>query len=127
MNPDENPCKQIDIPEAPSLCYGGTITSARIPHQLGGASMYAFANTAATQTLKIMESAQMHANIETKTFINGTEAANMTDSQIFQRIAKLEGEIKALEDIKTKSVKKNEAIEALKADIKAMVDYVDNR
>ena len=42
------------------------------------------------------EETTMTANIETKVFINGVDASQLTDEQIFQRIAKIEGEIDKL-------------------------------
>ena len=69
----------------------------------------------------------MPANIETKTFINGADASELSDNQIFQRIAKLEGEMDKLVGIRAKSVKKDAAIAALQSDIDALVAYVDAR
>jgi hypothetical protein len=69
----------------------------------------------------------MTANIETKTFIAGTDAANMDDTQIFRYIAKLEGEIDRLKAIRAGSKKLQAAIAKLEEDVQALVEYVDGR
>lgn len=68
-----------------------------------------------------------NANIETKVFIQGKDATEMTDAQIFTLIAKLEGEQDKLSQIKNKPKKLVAAIEALTTDIQKLVDYVDAR
>lgn len=73
------------------------------------------------------ESTMSNANIETKVFIQGKDASEMTDAQIFSLIAKLESEQDKLSQIKNKPKKLVAAIEALTADIQKLVDYVDAR
>lgn len=68
-----------------------------------------------------------NANIETKVFIQGKDATEMTDAQIFSLIAKLEGEQDKLSQIKNKPKKLVAAIESLTTDIQKLVDYVDAR
>lgn len=68
-----------------------------------------------------------NANIETKVFIQGKDATEMTDAQIFSLIAKLEGEQDKLSQIKNKPKKLVAAIEALTLDIEMLVEYVDGR
>lgn len=73
------------------------------------------------------EPTMTHATIETKTFIEGIDAANMSDEQIFKKIANLENSIKAWSAIENKPKKLDALIEQTKADIKALVAYVDGR
>lgn len=65
--------------------------------------------------------------IESKVFVNGTDATNMSDAEIFRLIAKTEGEIAKLKDIKTPSTKLQAAIDAMEADVVKLAEYVDNR
>lgn len=65
--------------------------------------------------------------IETKTFIAGVDAATMSDTQIFNKITSLELAIDKLVGIRAESKKKDAAIEALQADVHALVAYVDSR
>ena len=67
------------------------------------------------------------ANIENKVFIQGKDATEMTDAQIFSLIAKLEGEQDELSQIKNKPKKLVAAIHALTLDIEMLVEYVDGR
>lgn len=73
------------------------------------------------------EPTMTHATIETKTFIEGIDAANMGDEQIFKKIASLENSIKVWGAIENKPKKLDAMIEQTKADIKALVVYVDGR
>lgn len=75
----------------------------------------------------ILKETTMTKNIETKTFIAGIDGAGLSDTAIFQRIAKLEQEKAALEAIKNKPKKLIAAIEQLQKDIEALVKYVDER
>ena len=68
-----------------------------------------------------------NANIENKVFIQGKDATEMTDAQIFSLIAKLEGEQDKLSQIKNKPKKLVAAIHALTLDIEMLVEYVDGR
>lgn len=65
--------------------------------------------------------------IETKTFIQGEDAATLTDTQIFSKIAKLEAEIEKLDKIQNKPKKLVAVIEKLKEDINKLVEFVDAR
>lgn len=65
--------------------------------------------------------------IETKIFIFGVDASTMSDDQIVDRIFDIEGQIETLESVKNKPKKLVTKIEAMKADIKALVEYVDGR
>ena len=69
----------------------------------------------------------MQPTIQTKTLINGQDAANMTDEQIFQKIARLEQEIDKLKAIRAKSTKLEAAITAAEKDVADLVAYVDGR
>lgn len=66
-------------------------------------------------------------NIETKVFIQGKDASEMTDAQIFSLIAKLEAEQDKLSQIKNKPKKLVLAVEKLGQDIQRLVEYVDAR
>lgn len=66
-------------------------------------------------------------NIETKVLIAGIDAATMSDTDIFSKISKLEGEISKLTAIKAKSVKLAAAIAAIEDDVQKLVAYVDGR
>lgn len=65
--------------------------------------------------------------IETKTFIHGSDASQMTDVQIFTEIAKIEGEIDSLKKIKAKSSKLTAYVSTLTKAIEDLVAYVDSR
>lgn len=65
--------------------------------------------------------------IETRILIQGRNAAAMSDAQIFDLIGEIEGKITKLEAIKAQPKKLVAAIEALKADIAKLVEYVDIR
>lgn len=67
------------------------------------------------------------ATIESRTLINGQNAADMSDKEVFKVIAKLESEMRTLESVVTKPKKLVAAIAALQADIEAVVAYVDAR
>ena len=67
------------------------------------------------------------ANIENKVLIQGQDAANMSDDQIFDLIAKLEAQQARLNNIGTKPKKLTAKIEALSNDIALLVEYVDGR
>ena len=73
------------------------------------------------------ETIMSNANIENKVFIQGKDATEMTDAQIFSLIAKLEGEQDKLSQIKNKPKKLVAAIHALTLDIEMLVEYVDGR
>jgi len=65
--------------------------------------------------------------IESKVFIFGQESKNVSDDQIFDRVAALEAQIEQLDKTQNKSKKLAAKIEALHADIKALNDFVDSR
>lgn len=65
--------------------------------------------------------------IESKIFINGADATGMSDMEIFRLIAKTEGEIAKLSEIKAQSKKLTATIDKLKAEVAALAEYVDNR
>lgn len=66
-------------------------------------------------------------NIETKTFIGGVDAVNLSDDQIFDAIAKVEKQIATLSGVLNKPKKLVAKIEALRDDVQALVDFVDSR
>ena len=82
-------------------------------------------NDSQTETEK--EIIMSNANIENKVFIQGKDATEMTDAQIFSLIAKLESEQDKLSQIKNKPKKLVAAIHALTLDIEMLVEYVDGR
>jgi hypothetical protein len=65
--------------------------------------------------------------IETKTLINGVDGAELSDEQIFNRIAKIEAQIKTWASIENKPKKLLAKIDEAKASIAALVSYVDGR
>lgn len=65
--------------------------------------------------------------IETVTRILGRDASTMTDDQIFQLIARQEGEIAMLSGIKAKSKKLEARIAEIQSGIEKLVEYVDSR
>jgi len=73
------------------------------------------------------EELTMTANIETKTFIQGEDAANLSDGQIFDKIAKIEAKIDSLNKIVTKPKKLEKVIADLHGDIEKLVVFVDSR
>lgn len=77
--------------------------------------------------LKPEEEYDMANLIETKTFIRGEDAINLTDNQIFDAIADIEKEIKKLREVGTASKKLDARIAELEASCKALAEYVDGR
>ena len=65
--------------------------------------------------------------IESKVFVNGIDATDMADAEIFRLIAKTEDEIAKLRAIKTASKKLSGAISKLEADVTKLAEYVDSR
>ena len=65
--------------------------------------------------------------LETKIFLNGRDASDFSDAEIFSAIAQVEGEIERLEKIKHKPEKLKKAIAKLESDIDDAVKYVDAR
>lgn len=65
--------------------------------------------------------------IATRTFIQGVDAANMTDDDIFKKIREIEQQIADLDAINAKPKKLVARIEALQEDVKKLVEYVDSR
>lgn len=65
--------------------------------------------------------------IETRTYIYGTDAVQMSDEQIFTKIAELEGVIARWEKVQNRPKKLQAVIENTKADIKKLSDFVDSR
>lgn len=84
-------------------------------------------NAAPTPTTKEIDMNQTLPAIETKTYIFGQLAANVTDDQVFSQVAALEAQIEQLDKTVNKSKKLAAKIEALHADIKALNDFVDAR
>lgn len=65
--------------------------------------------------------------IETKVFISGQLATEMTDMQIFSKIAKLEDGIEVLKRVKARPIKLTAMINEMQQDVLKLVEYVDNR
>ena len=65
--------------------------------------------------------------IETQVNVFGENAANMSDDQCFNAIAKVEAEIKRLTDVTSKSTKLKARVTEMKDQLQALVDYIDNR
>lgn len=86
-----------------------------------------YRNKSEPQYTETKETIMSNANIETKTFIAGTDASTMDDAQVFRHIAKLEGEVDKLKAIRAKSTKLSAAIKKLERDIAELVAYIDAR
>jgi hypothetical protein len=81
-----------------------------------------------TQTQPTTQETKMAApTIETKTFIAGKDAKNMSDSEIFALIAELEAGVDKLSSIRNKPKKLVDSIEKTQAYIAKLVEYVDGR
>ena len=65
--------------------------------------------------------------IENKVYINGTDATDLSDKEIFVLIAKTEAEIDKMRAIKTPSKKLAAAIDKLQEDVVKLATYVDER
>ncbi len=65
--------------------------------------------------------------IETKVFIFGGDAINLSDDQIFDRISEIEHQISKLEAIKEKPKKLSTKIKKMKEAIAELITYVDER
>ena len=64
---------------------------------------------------------------QTKTLINGTDAATLTDSFIFDLISQKEQQMAKLSSINNKPEKLNKLLNDIQAEINDLVKYVDNR
>ena len=73
------------------------------------------------------ESTMSKQLIESKVFVNGIDATDMADAEIFRLIAKTEDEIAKLRAIKTTSKKLSDAILNLEVDLIKLAEYVDSR
>lgn len=69
----------------------------------------------------------LRPTIETVVLIHGQRADKMSDDQIFSMIANLEAKVTSYDDIKNKPKKLVAKIDAIKADIAKLVEYVDSR
>ena len=87
---------------------------------------YRVSNPTQPATIK-KESTMSKQLIESKVFVNGTDATGMADAEIFRLIAKTEDEIAKLRAIKTASKKLSGAISKLEADVIKLAEYVDSR
>jgi len=67
------------------------------------------------------------AKVESHVFVDGIKGSDLTDDQIFAKIASHEAEIERLSKIKTRPKKLLDRITEIEDGISAMVDYVDNR
>jgi len=76
---------------------------------------------------QIQGEVEMANNIETVVMIRGVNAADKTDDEIFELIRMLESSTEGLERIVNKPNKLRTKIEQIKADIIALVSYVDSR
>jgi len=65
--------------------------------------------------------------VEERTFIDNTDAKDVTDEQIFIDIGNLEAEARVLSALKTKSTKLNKRIKALRKSARKLAAYVDAR
>lgn len=73
------------------------------------------------------ETIMAEANIKTLILIQGVDAANKTDDDIFKLIAKLEQEAASLSNINNKPKKLLAKIKEIKDDIDKLVEFVDSR
>ena len=87
---------------------------------------YRVSNPTQPTTIK-KESTMSKQLIESKVFVNGIDATDMADAEIFRLIAKTEDEIAKLRAIKTASKKLSGAISKLEADVIKLAEYVDSR
>jgi hypothetical protein len=83
--------------------------------------------TSAIPTTQEQDMSTSTPAIETKTYIYGNLAANVSDDQIFGQVAGLEQQIEQLSKAQNKSKKLEAKIAALQADIAALNDFVDAR
>lgn len=85
-------------------------------------------NEAINQTETTEKEPTMTAKlIENKVYINGTDATDLSDKEIFVLIAKTEAEIDRMKAIKTPSKKLAAAIDKLQEDVVKLAAYVDER
>ena len=85
-------------------------------------------NEAINQTETTQKEPAMTAKlIENKVYINGTDATDLSDKEIFVLIAKTEAEIDKMKAIKTPSKKLAAAIDKLQEDVVKLATYVDER
>jgi len=65
--------------------------------------------------------------IENRTYINGNNAADMSDDALFSHIAAIEAEAASLSKLNTACESMNARIQQLEDDAKALAEYIDNR
>jgi len=84
-------------------------------------------NVLSTQKTKEKQPMKTPAKVEEKTFVNGTDAATMSDDDLFGLIADHEKEIAKLEAIKNQPKKLKERIAKINESIATLVKVVDER
>lgn len=65
--------------------------------------------------------------VESRLYFNEENCADLTDDELYQRIARIEKEISKYDDIKNKPKKLEARAEELKAEVQKLVDYIDSR
>lgn len=65
--------------------------------------------------------------IKTITYVYGKPSTDVSDDEIFSHIARIEGEIKKLGAVENKPKKLAAKIDAMHAEIKGLIELVDNR
>lgn len=73
------------------------------------------------------DSTMLTITTDTKTLINGQDAAGMTDDQLFSVIAKAEAEIDQLMAIRNKPEKLKQRVVTLTEAVETLVKYIDQR
>ena len=68
-----------------------------------------------------------HPLIETRIYVNGRVAADMTDEQIFSAIRAAENKIASYKDIVSKPEKLKALLAKMQEEITELVKYVDSR
>ena len=120
----ESMCDELQRPAAGVL---PKLVSMGLLRYLSGTNTYCHTGKSTTDQEEPEMTAETIKTIETKTFIRGKDASQMSDKQIFQEIAKIENEISGLMSIKAKSKKLEDYISSLVDDVVSLAKYVDNR
>jgi hypothetical protein len=109
------------------ITYDNTTNKYHYAHIINAHRLTQPTPVSATQTQPTKEIIMSAANIETKTFIGGVEASQLSDAQIFNQIHKLEVEVGRWEGIQNRPKKLDKLIAGIQKDIADLVKYVDGR
>lgn len=116
-------------PEEPRLVPDGGVRVGELHVIIGrpgaGASHFMSTEVAKQKSTNQQKENTMKLELTTRHFLNGRDVAELSIAQIYDVIAKAEIDIRDLEKIENKPKRLVKEIEKRKADLKALVDFLD--